>query len=51
MMETAQARDRNHRRLRTRLVFNRPAIRCVLTEAVVNPIFVKAGNVVTDEVT
>ena len=49
MMETAQARARSHRRLRTRLLFDRPAIRCVLTEAVVNPIFVKVGNVITHE--
>src|ERR1035437_2665502 len=34
MLETPQARARNHRRLPTRLVFNRSAIRCVLTEAV-----------------
>ena len=49
MMETAQTRTGNHSRVRTRLLFDWPAIRCVLIEAVVNPIFVKVGNVVTDE--
>jgi len=49
MMETAQARAGNHSRVRRRLLFDRPAMRCVLTEAVVDTIFVKAGNVIPDQ--
>ena len=49
MMESAQPGARYHRCLRRLPLFDRPAIRGILPEAVVNPIVVKVGNVVTDE--
>jgi len=49
MMQTAQARAGKHRRFRTRLVLDWPAIRCVLAETVVNAVLVKVGDVITDK--
>ncbi len=49
MMETAQARARNHRRLGRRLLLNWPAIRSVLVEGVVNPIFAIIADVISDQ--
>src|SRR5438105_3959816 len=49
MMESVQPRARNHRCLRRLLLFEWPVMRGVLREAVVNPIVVKVGNVVTNE--
>src|SRR5260370_13057913 len=48
--DRAQVPARNHHRPRTRLLFDGPAIRCVLLQAVVNPIFVKVGNDFAPEV-
>ena len=49
MMETAQAPATNDCRFRTRLVLNRPRIRRVLTETVVNTILMKIGDVFPDQ--
>jgi hypothetical protein len=49
MMETAQAHAGNDRRFRTRLVLNRPRIRRVLAETVVNAILMKIGDVFPDQ--
>ena len=49
MMQSAQARTGNHSRARRQFLIHWPTIRGVLAEAVVNPIFVKAGNVLPDE--
>ena len=49
MMETAQARARNHRRLGRRLLLNWPAIRSALAEGVVNPIFAIIADVISDQ--
>jgi hypothetical protein len=49
MMETAQASAGEHRRFRARLLLDRPAIRCVLAETIVNTVLVKIGNVIADQ--
>ena len=48
-METTQSSTRNQSRLRTRLVFHWPAMRCVLTECVVNAILVEVGDVIANK--
>jgi hypothetical protein len=49
MMETAQAHAGNDRSFRARLVLNRPVIRGVLAETVVNAILMKIGDVFADQ--
>ena len=49
MMQTAQARAGNHRRLRTRLFFDCPAMRRVFATRVVNAVLVKVGDVFPDQ--
>jgi hypothetical protein len=49
MMETAQAGAGKHSRFRTRLVLNRPAIRRILAETIVNAVLVKIGHVITNQ--
>ncbi len=49
MMETAQALARKHGRVRTGLGLNRPAIRRILAETVVNAVLVKIANVITHQ--
>ncbi len=45
MVETAQARAGNHCCFRSELVLNRPAIRCVLVETVVNAVLLGRSSV------
>ena len=49
MLQATQARPGSHSRARRLLLIHRPTIRGVLAEAVVNPIFVKVGNLLPDE--
>jgi hypothetical protein len=49
MMETAQASAGKHRRFRARLLLDRPTIRCVLAETIVNTVLVKIGNIIADQ--
>ena len=49
VMQTTQARVGNHQRLRTRFVFDWPAIRGVLAEGVVNAALVIVGYILTNQ--
>ena len=49
MMETTQARIRNHRRLGRRLLSDLAAIRRVFLQGVVNPVVVMIVHVITDQ--
>ncbi len=49
MMEPAQPRTSDHRRLRRGPCFDRPLIWCVLAEAVVDTILVKVRDVIAEK--
>ena len=49
MVQTTQARMRNHRRLGCRLLFDRAAIRRILFQGIVNPVVVIVAHVVADQ--
>jgi hypothetical protein len=46
MVHPTQARNRNHRRIRRRLWFDRPPVRRVLVQGIVYPIFVMVAHVI-----
>ena len=49
MMQPAQAGGGNNRRLRTRLLFDWPAMRRVFAKRVVNAVLLKVGDVFPDQ--
>jgi hypothetical protein len=49
MMQSAQARGRDYRGFRGRLLFCRPAIGRVFVEAIVNSVFVMVVYVIADQ--
>ena len=48
VMQTTEARVRDHRCLRRRLRFDWPTVRCVFAQAVVNTIFVIVRHILTN---
>ena len=51
MMQTAQTRAGDYRRLRLRLLLDGPALRGVFVERVVNAVLLKVGNVFPNQPT